>query len=76
MSEDFSIAERIEGTHLAKRIVCKICQEDIYSVSEKPSQVEIDRELHGMILHMKLRHDLDVRFHRCSDPKCVRPHQS
>ncbi len=68
------LVERIGNTNFAKRIFCKACKEVVYKVSDAPSKVEIDRELRGLELHMKLQHDLDVGFFVCSDPKCTQPH--
>lgn len=63
--------EFLDGTNVARRLTCKICNEVVYDVTGNVSKENIDREAARLILHFELHHDIRIDFHRCSDPNCV-----
>lgn len=63
--------ELIPGTRFAKRIVCTLCNEQIFSVTDHPTQAEMDIEATGVGAHMEFRHGLTLTLVKCDDPKCL-----
>ena len=63
--------EYLDGTEIARRLTCKICNEVVYDVTGNVSKENIDREAARLILHFELQHDIKIDFHRCGDPNCV-----
>ena len=66
--------EYIGDTGFAKKILCKLCSQVVYSVPDKPKQVEVDRELSVFRLHFELQHNIRVAVVSCGDPRCGGPH--
>ncbi len=61
-------------TKLAKTVLCKICNEIVYDVPDKPTRAEIGRATDVVVLHLELQHGFRVARVSCNDPKCLGGH--
>lgn len=55
----------IPGTRFMKRLVCRLCGQRVYEVSEKPSEAEVNREVVGLRAHFEFSHGLAIEFYKC-----------
>lgn len=73
-AQDILDVELMPGTKFVKRILCKLCGERVFEVSDNPSLAEIDIERAGVAAHMEFRHGLALSTVKCSDQKCLGDH--
>jgi hypothetical protein len=73
---DLLQVEYYPGSEIVKKLTCTACKETVFSISDHPTQAELDRESVGFQAHLELRHGLAVTKVKCSDQKCLKCHQS
>lgn len=71
MNEITEVTELIPGTPFAKKVRCRLCGEEIFSLADSADQAAIDAEMVRLTAHMAIQHEIHVEHHKCDDPNCV-----
>lgn len=61
------------GNRFIRSIKCRKCGEFLFKDGGKEmSRGDFSGLIKAIALHFQLNHDIDVVFHECSDPRCLK----
>lgn len=70
------VVEWVPGTRkqFAKKIICKICRNLCYEVSDTPTKRDVELETLRFSAHMGIHHQIDIIWKNCEKKSCAKKH--